>query len=72
MTPAIQAARFTANSRAAPAGGAAIPALDPSDGQIFAYIAYGNPADIETAVQAARTAYDGSDAGLKTLSIRHE
>lgn len=72
MTPTIQAARCTANRRAAPVGGATIPVVDPSDGRIFACIARDNAARIETAARAARTACDGGDAGLKTVSIQHE
>ena len=61
MTPATQAAHFIDNRWTAPAGGGTIPVTDPSDGQIFAYIARGNAADINLAVKAARAAYDGGD-----------
>jgi aldehyde dehydrogenase (NAD+) len=61
MTPATQAAHFIANRWTAPAGGGTIPVLDPSDGEIFAYIARGNAADIDAAVKSARAAYAGGD-----------
>ncbi len=43
----------------APAGGATLPVVDPSDGAPFAAIARGDAADIDAAVGAARTAFDG-------------
>jgi len=61
MTPTTQAAHFIANRWVAPTGGASIAVTDPADGQIFAYIARGNAADIDAAVRAARAAYDGGD-----------
>jgi hypothetical protein len=61
MTPATQAANFINNCWTAPAAGGTIPVFDPSDGGIFAYLARGNATDIEAAVRAARTAYDGGD-----------
>jgi aldehyde dehydrogenase (NAD+) len=61
MTPATQAAHFINNRWTAPASGATLPVVDPSDGDIFAYLARGNAADIEAAVRAARTAHDGGD-----------
>ncbi|MDB5806885.1 MAG: aldehyde Dehydrogenase [Betaproteobacteria bacterium] len=61
MLPTIQAAHLIANRWVAPAGGATLPVLDPADGEIFAYIARGNAADIDAAVIAARAAYDGGD-----------
>ena len=61
MLPAIQAAHFIANRWAAPAGGATLAVTDPAIGEIFAYIARGNAADIDAAVQAARVSYDGGE-----------
>jgi aldehyde dehydrogenase (NAD+) len=61
MIPATQAAHFIANQWVAPASGATIPVIDPSDGDVFAYLARGNAADIDAAVRAARRAYDGGD-----------
>jgi len=61
MTPATQAAHFINNRWTAPTSGATLPVVDPSDGDIFAYLARGNAADIEAAVKAARMAYDGGD-----------
>ncbi|HEY4374854.1 MAG TPA: aldehyde dehydrogenase family protein [Burkholderiales bacterium] len=61
MLPTIQAAHFIANRWAAPAGGATLPVADPSNGEIFAYIARGNAQDIDGAVKAARSAYGNGD-----------
>ena len=61
MTPASPAAHFIANRWVAPQGGASIPVTDPGTGEIFAYIARGNAADIDNAVSAARLSYDGGD-----------
>jgi aldehyde dehydrogenase (NAD+) len=61
MTPAAHAAHFIANRWVAPGAGGAIPVVDPSDGQVFAYLARGNAADVDAAVRAARAAYDGGD-----------
>ncbi|MDH5285355.1 MAG: aldehyde dehydrogenase family protein [Betaproteobacteria bacterium] len=43
-----------------PSGGATLPVIDPSDGQPFAGIARGNAVDVDTAVRAARAAFDGA------------
>ena len=51
---------FIANRWREPATGASIPVIDPSDGREFATIARGNAADIDTAVHAARAAFDGA------------
>ena len=53
---------FINNRWTAPAAGGTIPVIDPSDGGIFAYLARGNGADIEAAVNAARAAYEGKAA----------
>src|SRR6218665_2008508 len=51
---------FIANRHVAPASGESIPVVDPSDGQVFDEIARGNAADIDAAVAAARSAYEGA------------
>jgi aldehyde dehydrogenase (NAD+) len=61
MLPTTQAAHYIANRWTAPNGGATLPVIDPANGEIFAYIARGNAADIDAAVRAARTAYDNGD-----------
>ena len=43
----------------APASGESIPVIDPSDGQVFDTLARGNAADIERAMGAARSAFEG-------------
>ena len=53
------AAHFIANRWVASASGASLAVIDPSDGAPFAAIARGGAADIEGAVVAARSAYDG-------------
>ena len=50
---------FIDNRWVAPASGASIAVIDPSDGEIFDHIARGNGDDIALAVSAARRAYDG-------------
>ncbi len=50
---------FINNQRVAGSTGDTIPVLDPSDGQVFAYLARGNAEDIRKAVAAARKAVDG-------------
>lgn len=42
-----------------PAGGETLPMIAPSDGERFAEIARGTPADIDAAVTAARSAFEG-------------
>jgi len=51
---------FIANRWVAPSSGESIPVVDPSDGQVFDAIARGNAADIDLAVRAARSAYEGA------------
>ena len=60
--PAITtpAQHFVANRWHAPAGGAELPMIDPSDGAPFAAIARGNAADVDAAVRAAQAARDGA------------
>jgi aldehyde dehydrogenase (NAD+) len=53
------AQHFIGNRWTAPATGATLPMLDPSDGQPFAAIAYGAAEDVDAAVRAARHAYEG-------------
>ncbi|WP_118183150.1 aldehyde dehydrogenase family protein [Paraburkholderia phosphatilytica] len=54
-----EARHFIGGEWHAPAGGETIPVLDPSDGQPFAQLARGTPADIDLAVAAARRAFNG-------------
>lgn len=49
---------FINNRWIAPASDDSIAVIDPSDGQSFDALARGNAADVEAAVQAARTAYE--------------
>ncbi|WP_137896287.1 aldehyde dehydrogenase family protein [Ramlibacter sp. 2FC] len=51
---------FIANRWVAPSSGESIPVVDPSDGQVFDALARGNAADIDLAVRAARSAYEGA------------
>ncbi len=44
----------------APAAGAELPVIDPSDGKPFASIARGDAPDVDAAVRAARAAFDGA------------
>ncbi len=46
-----------------------IPVVDPSDGQIFAQIARGTPADIDRVVSAARAAYDGAWGAMSAAAF---
>jgi aldehyde dehydrogenase (NAD+) len=55
-----EAKHFIGGNWAAPASSEAIETIDPSDGQPFTRIARGNATDIDAAVDAARTAYDGA------------
>ncbi len=52
-------ALFIDNAPVAPAAGASLPVVDPSDGAGFARIARGDAVDVDRAVRAARRAYDG-------------
>jgi len=56
----VAAAHFIGNAWRAPAGGDMLPMIDPSDGTQFATIARGNASDIDSAVQAARAAFNGA------------
>jgi len=60
---------FIANRWVAPASGESIPVIDPSTGETFDALARGNSADIDDAVNAARTAYEG-DWGRLTATER--
>ena len=51
---------FIGNRWVAPAAGATLPMIDPSDGEPFAAIAAGTAEDIDSAVGAARRASEGS------------
>ncbi len=51
---------FIGNRWVAPATGATLPMIDPSDGQPFATIAAGTAPDVDAAVQSARRAFDGA------------
>lgn len=53
-------AHFIANRRVPSAHGGTLPVVDPSDGQVFAQIARGGPAEVDLAVAAARRAADGA------------
>ncbi len=64
-TPGDRVAKFAAADNgvfidgvARPGGGASIPNLNPSTGEVFANIAAGNAADVDIAVQAAQTAFE--------------
>jgi len=51
---------FIGGSFRAPAAGAELPVIDPSDGRPFASIARGDAPDVDAAVRAARAAVDGA------------
>jgi aldehyde dehydrogenase (NAD+) len=53
------AEHFVGNRWVAPATGATLPMIDPSDGRPFAAIAAGTAPDIDAAVRAARRAFEG-------------
>jgi len=53
------AQHFIGNRWVAPATGATLPMVDPSDGQAFAAIAYGTAEDVDAAVRVARHACEG-------------
>ncbi|MEO8303375.1 MAG: aldehyde dehydrogenase family protein [Betaproteobacteria bacterium] len=59
-TIATKPQHFIGNRWVAPASGATLPVIDPSDGMPFASIAAGNAADIDRAVAAAEAARDGA------------
>ena len=50
---------FINNHWVAPASGASIPVLNPSNGEVFDHLARGNAQDIDAAVRAARDAFNG-------------
>lgn len=50
---------FINNRWVAPASGASIPVLNPSNGEVFDHLARGNAQDIDAAVRAARDAFNG-------------
>jgi len=54
------AQHFIGNRWIAPASGATLPMIDPSDGMPFAAIAAGTAPDVDRAIVAARTARDGA------------
>ncbi|QCP48617.1 aldehyde dehydrogenase family protein [Trinickia violacea] len=54
-----EAKHFIGGGWAAASGGETIAVIDPSDGETFAQIARGTPADIDSAVAAARAAFAG-------------
>jgi len=51
---------FIDNLWVAPASGGHIPVINPSHGTVFGHVARGNSDDIDLAVRAARTAFDGA------------
>ncbi|WP_028226127.1 aldehyde dehydrogenase family protein [Paraburkholderia ferrariae] len=59
-----EAKHFIDGAWCAPASGATLAVIDPSDGEAFARIARGTAADIERAVHAARRAYEGAWGAL--------
>ena len=56
---ATPAQHFIGNRWVAPATGATLPMIDPSDGRPFAAIAFGTSEDVDRAVAAAEHARDG-------------
>src|SRR5258708_6024971 len=64
--PAVKTppANFIANRWTASTTGATLPMIDPSEGEPFAAIARGDAADVDAAVRAARTAFDGPWSAL--------
>ena len=50
---------FIANRSCAADGGETLPVVDPSDGEVFGSIARSRASDIDRAVRAARSAFDG-------------
>ena len=55
-----EARHFIGGEWSAASGGETIAVLDPSDGQPFTRLARGTAADIDTAVHAARRAFEGA------------
>ncbi|MBI0327618.1 aldehyde dehydrogenase family protein [Burkholderia plantarii] len=64
-----EARHFIAGEWVAPASGATLAVIDPSDGAPFARLARGNAADIDAAVRAARAAFEG-DWGATSAAER--
>jgi aldehyde dehydrogenase (NAD+) len=58
------AANFIANRWVEAASGATLPMIDPSEGEPFAAIARSDAADVESAVHAARAAFEGEWGAL--------
>ncbi|CAG0967157.1 aldehyde dehydrogenase (NAD+) [Burkholderiales bacterium] len=70
------ARHFIGGSFHAPAAGAELPVIDPSDGKPFASIARGGAPDVDAAVRAARGAFEGAwgklapvDKGRKLMAL---
>jgi aldehyde dehydrogenase (NAD+) len=59
LTPQTLARHFIGNAWVRSAKGLTLPVVDPANGQVFAEIARGDAADVEDAVRAARSAFDG-------------
>jgi acyl-CoA reductase-like NAD-dependent aldehyde dehydrogenase len=60
----MPAAHFIGNRCLETSTGLTLPMTDPSDGEAFAEIARGSDADVDTAVRAARCAFDGAWGAL--------
>src|SRR5205085_7639349 len=58
------AANFIANRWVRASAGATLSMIDPSEGEPFAAIARSDASDVESAVHAARAAFDGSWGAL--------
>jgi len=68
MTPPFDSNQLLIGGRWRPAdGGATLPVEDPSSGLEFARIACGSAADVDEAVRAARTAFDGGWGALPAV-----
>jgi len=71
MSGSGQPAHFIANRWCPAVGGEVVPVIDPCDGKVFTHIARGAAADIDAAVQAARSAlgedFSGPWGGLSAL-----
>ncbi|MFP4903970.1 aldehyde dehydrogenase family protein, partial [Paraburkholderia sp. BR14261] len=59
-----EAKHFIGGEWQSPASGETLAAIDPSTGQPFAQLARGNAADIDSAVTAARKAFEGAWGAL--------
>ena len=60
LTAQTLACHFIGNQWVRPAEGRTVPVVDPGTGEIFAEIARGTAADIDAAVKAARSAFEGA------------